>query len=83
MFTLSVSTARRRRPQAGARRRLKHIVVDVVKGDELFDAVVFLGEALALPALLPHDDADLFDGEDDLDDTGEFDCNILPVRRAA
>ncbi len=56
----------------------RHIRIESVHGDELFDAIVFLGEALDLPALLPIDDADL---GADLDDTGEFDVRLL--RRAA
>ncbi len=55
---------RRRRPAPVARgngvqaplpRKLvtRHIVNHLVDGDELFDAIVFLGHALALPDLLP------------------------------
>lgn len=54
----------------------RHIRIEAVVGDELFDAVLFLGHALELPALLPLDDADL---DDDI--TGEFNVGLL--RRAA
>lgn len=56
--------------------RRRHIRVETVQGDELFDAVLFLGHALDLPALLPIDDADI-----DEDVTAEF-C-FSDLRRAA
>ena len=101
MLLARTATAPRRRRAAPARAGqmpavpqrapLRHITIHLVKGDELFQAVVFLGEALALPALLPDDDLfdDDVDGDidDDIDDdvTGEY-AVVLPVlsgRRAA
>lgn len=68
LFTTARSQLRTAAPQ---RPRRKHIRVESVVGDELFDAVVFLGHTLELPALLPCDDVDLDD-----DVTGEF---LVPV----
>lgn len=99
MLLARTATAPRRRRSAPARAGqtpvvpqrapLRHITNHLVNGDELFQAVVFLGAALALPALLPDDDLfvdDVGDDDDDLDDdTGEY-AVVLPVlsgRRAA
>ena len=66
-----------------AGRPTKHIGVDAVVGDELFDAVVFLGDALNIPALVPGDDVDLdaSDEEDDLHDAVTAEFVAVPFKR--